>query len=154
MEDKRKPFNIDNFISNEETPVETKNGRKVFIHTTKRVNDKYNFYQVIGEIHHKDNSWGLYWWSVKGDYDNEIEESNWDLVFSLKKTTRRMTNYELSKWLKEKSEEHREWKREHTINVCSFYVYKEEDQDIECDKDIFIRSNKDEWRKPLIKIEE
>lgn len=48
MEDKRKPFNINNFISNEETPVETKNGHKVFIHTTKRVNNRSSFYQIIG----------------------------------------------------------------------------------------------------------
>lgn len=153
MEDKRKPFNIDNFISNEETPVETKNGHKVYIHITKRINDKYSFYQIIGEILYEGNSWGLYEWSKEGKFE-QTEDSNRDLVFSLKKTTRRMTNYELSKWLKEKSEEHREWKREHTINVCSFYVYKEEDQDIECDKDIFIRSDKDEWRKPLIEFEE
>lgn len=153
MEDKRKPFNINNFISNEETPVETKSGKRVFIHTTKRVNAQFNFYQIIGEILYDDSSWGLYWWSIEGRWD-QTDKNKRDLVFSLKKTTRRMTNYELSKWLKEKSEEHREWKREHTINVCSFYIYKEEDQDVECDKDIFIRSNKGEWRKPLIEFEE
>lgn len=153
MEDKRKPFNTNNFISNEKTPVETKNGHKVFIHTTNRINDKSSFYQVVGEVVYEDNSWGLYWWSKEGKFE-PTEDSNRDLVFSVKKTTRRMTNYELSYWLKEKSGEHREWKREHTINVCSFYVYKEEDQDNECDKDIFIRSDKGEWRKPLIVFEE
>lgn len=153
MEDKRKPFNINNFISNEKTPVETKNRHKVFIHITKRVNDKFSFYQIIGEMQYEDTGWCLYRWSKEGKFD-ETENSNRDLVFSLKKTTRRMTNYELSYWLKQNSEEHREWKREHTINVCSFYVYKEEDQDVECDKDILIRSDKDEWRKPLIEFEE
>lgn len=115
MEDKRKPFNTNNFISNEETPVETKNGHKVFIHTTNRINDKSSFYQVVGEVVYEDNSWGLYWWSKEGKFE-PTEDSNRDLVFSVKKTTRRMTNYELSYWLKEKSGEHREWKREHTIN--------------------------------------
>lgn len=153
MEDKRKPFNINNFISNEETPVETKNGHKVFIHTTKRVNNRSSFYQIIGQIQYDDNSWDLYQWSIEGEFD-KTDDSERDLIFSLKKTTRRMTNYELSYWLKQNSGEHREWKREHTINVCSFYVYKEEDQDVECDKDILIRSDKDEWRKPLIEFEE
>lgn len=149
MEDKRKPFNIKDFVNNEDTPVETKKGNRVYIHTTKRLNDKFNFYQIIGEVQFGDKSWGLYWWSEEGQFE-ETEKSNHDLVFSLKKFTRRMTNYELATWLNEKSDEHREWKRTCDINIRSYYSYIEGEQDIECDKDILIRSNKGEWYKPLI----
>lgn len=152
MEDKRKPFNTNNFISNEETPVETKNGHKVFIHTTNRINDKSSFYQVVGEVVYEDNSWGLYWWSKEGKFE-PTEDSNRDLVFSVKKTTRRMTNYELSYWLKEKSGEHREWKTKTgyiVSNNCEYDVNK-----AHCDcGDVLIRSNGGEWREPLIEMED
>lgn len=34
MEDKRKQFNVADFVSNEKTPVETRNGYKVTIYST------------------------------------------------------------------------------------------------------------------------
>ena len=149
MEDKRKPFNINNFISNEETPVETKNGHKIFIHTTKRINDKFSFYQIIGEMQYEDTDWGLYRWSKEGKFD-ETEDSNRDLVFSLKKTTRRMTNRELSFWLIEHPEEHREFCYKTSDGIFSTYSYWKDREFHECPDSILIRYNGGEWKEPEI----
>ena len=72
----------------------------------------------------------------------EIEESK----------TRRMTNKELSRWLREKPT--REWKYWHASYVYSFYPYfysyteREADEEI-CEK-ILIREDDGEWREPLV----
>lgn len=152
MEDKRKQFNVADFVSNETTPVETKNGLKVFIHTTNRINDKSSFYQVVGEFLYEDNSWGLYRWSIEGKF-GPTEDINRDLVFSEKKI-RRMTNQELAWWIREHPEEHREWKTKLSFNVYVLFTYKEDEAQWICSEDILIRSNGGEWKEPLIEVEE
>lgn len=66
-----------------------------------------------------------------------------------KPRTRRMTNQELARWLREKPT--REWK--YTINstVHSVYSYDEECADKECWSEVVIRENDGEWQEPLIK---
>ena len=66
--------------------------------------------------------------------------------------TRRMTNKELSRWLREKPT--REWKYWHASYVYSFYPYfysyTEREADEEVDKRIMIREDDGEWREPLV----
>ena len=63
---------------------------------------------------------------------------------------RRMTNRELSHWLREKPT--REYKRSNRtdIVVCCFYSYIEEDADQEVDENFLIREDDGEWREPLV----
>ena len=62
--------------------------------------------------------------------------------------TRRMTNKELSRWVREKTT--REWKYNHVNYIYSFYIYTEGCADEEvCDR-IVIREDDGEWREPLM----
>ena len=65
---------------------------------------------------------------------------------------RRMTNKELSRWLREKPT--REYKYSTSDYVCNSFDYKEYKQDEEVDVDMRIREDDDEWRKPLVEVEE
>ena len=61
--------------------------------------------------------------------------------------TRRMTNKELSRWLREKPT--REFKYSNSI-----YTYDEYCEDEEVPEDIRIRENGGEWHEPLVEVEE
>ena len=64
---------------------------------------------------------------------------------------RRMTNRELSRWLREKAT--RELKYNSAGYVYSFYSYTERGADEEADKRVMIREDDGEWREPLIEEE-
>ena len=64
---------------------------------------------------------------------------------------RRMTNKELSRWLREKPT--REYKYLASNFVCCDYDYREENQDKETYEDIIIREDDGEWREPLVEVE-
>ena len=64
--------------------------------------------------------------------------------------TRRMTNKELSRWLREKPT--REFKYLTSDYVCSEFDYREYKQDEEVDVDMRIREDDSEWREPLIEV--
>ena len=65
------------------------------------------------------------------------------------KKQRRMTNKELSRWLREKTT--REYKYKKTSDyVYSFYEYKECHADEELDDSFLIREDDGEWREPLV----
>ena len=66
--------------------------------------------------------------------------------------TRRMTNKELSRWLREKPT--RECKYLNSEYICSTFEYREYKQDEEVDVDMRIREDDSEWREPLVEIEE
>lgn len=66
--------------------------------------------------------------------------------------TRRMTNKELARWLREKPT--RECKYVYDSHVYSFYDYIESCGDEEVDKEIVIREDDGEWREPLVEVEE
>lgn len=68
--------------------------------------------------------------------------------------TRRMTNRELSRWLREKPT--REYKRSCRTDIVAncFYSYIEEDADQEVDENLLIREDDGEWREPLVEVEE
>ena len=65
---------------------------------------------------------------------------------------RRMTNKELSRWLREKPT--REWKYQTSDLICSTFDYRECMQDEEVFDDILIREDDGEWREPLVEVEE
>lgn len=141
---KRIQFNANNFISNEETPVETRDGCPVEIYTTNRSGE----YSVVGGI----KNFTVKFWRSDGtsNEDYTYDELSTDLFFSPKKATRRMTWQELSWWLREKpEEEHREYKRKNCLSVNHYIEYQEHRANEECDPEIVIRSNGGEWEEPI-----
>ena len=65
---------------------------------------------------------------------------------------RRMTNKELSRWLREKPT--REYKYLTSDYTCSTFDYREYKQDEEVSEDMRIREDDGEWREPLVEVEE
>ena len=66
--------------------------------------------------------------------------------------TRRMTNRELSRWLREKPA--RECKYLNSEYICSTFEYREYMQDEEVHEDMRIREDDSEWKEPLVEVEE
>ena len=66
--------------------------------------------------------------------------------------TRRMTNRELSRWLREKPT--REYKYLTSDYICNTFDYREYKQDEEVSVDMRIREDDGEWREPLVEVEE
>ena len=62
--------------------------------------------------------------------------------------TRRMTNKELSQWLRGKPT--REYKYSTSDYICNTFDYKEYKQDEEVDVDMCIREDDGKWREPLV----
>ena len=69
------------------------------------------------------------------------------------KKTRRMTNQELSYWLRDEPQEHREIKKMGCVDVYQQLSYMEIEADKECG-DVLIRHNNGEWEEPIIEVEE
>ena len=65
---------------------------------------------------------------------------------------RRMTNKELSRWLREKPT--REWKYTIDSRIYANYTYEESGADIDCCDLIVVREDDGEWREPLVEVEE
>lgn len=98
-------------------------------------------------------------------YDDGIWEdiniNNYDYLYGLpsdyrikpQPKTRRMTDQELSYWLRDKPQEHREYKYRHDELVSYHYDY-DEDEANDAVGDIVIRRNNGEWEEPLIEVEE
>ena len=66
--------------------------------------------------------------------------------------TRRMTNKELSRWLREKPT--REYKYLTSDYICNTFDYREYKQDEEVSEDMRIREDDGEWKEPLVEVEE
>ena len=81
MEDKRKQFNVADFVSNEKTPVETREGHKVTIYST----DRNSEYKVCGDIHLIKDVMST--WMTNGKYQSDKPIDEFDLFFSQKKRT-------------------------------------------------------------------
>ena len=62
--------------------------------------------------------------------------------------TRRMTNKELSRWLRGKPT--REYKYLTSDYICNTFDYREYVQDEEVHEDMLIREDDGEWREPLV----
>ena len=65
---------------------------------------------------------------------------------------RRMTNKELSRWLREKPT--REWRYGTDSRIYNNYTYVEEAADVKCWQEIVVREDDGEWREPLVEVEE
>lgn len=65
---------------------------------------------------------------------------------------RRMTNKELSRWLRKKPT--REWKCKDGNFVYSYYGYEEKRAGEEVPDNILIREDDSEWREPLVEVKE
>ena len=64
---------------------------------------------------------------------------------------RRMTNKELSRWLRGKPT--REYKYLTSDYICNTFDYREYVQDEEVSEDILIREDDGEWKEPLVEVE-
>ena len=70
---------------------------------------------------------------------------------------RRMTNKELSRWLRETPTRECKWKNKdcsHSDYVYNNHVYLERCADEEVDSNTVIREDDGEWREPLVEVEE
>ena len=81
----------------------------------------------------------------------DIDSSSYKHCAEIEKQ-RRMTNKELSRWLREKPT--RECKYLNSEYICSTFEYREYCQDKEVHEDIRIREDDGEWREPLVEVEE
>ena len=63
---------------------------------------------------------------------------------------RRMTNKELSRWLREKTTRECKYSSSISCSVHSTYAYNEDDGEEEVIKDVVIREDDGEWREPLV----
>ena len=85
--------------------------------------------------------------------DDEMSTENFKHCAEIEEPkTRRMTNKELSRWLREKPT--REYRYKNGDFVYGEKNYRETVQDIEVRKDIVIREDDGEWREPLVEVEE
>lgn len=83
--------------------------------------------------------------------DDETDTENFKYCAEIKKP-RRMTNKELSRWLREKPT--REFKYNNCDNNCihSYLYYYESNADKEVDESVVIREDDSDWREPLVEV--
>ena len=67
---------------------------------------------------------------------------------------RRMTNKELSRWLREKPTREFKYSSSISCSVHSTYTYTEDEGEAEVSKDVVIREGDGKWRAPLEEVEE
>lgn len=82
------------------------------------------------------------------------DDSNYETFYGIFKhcaeieKQRRMTNKELSRWLREKPTRECKWTFDGC--VCSVHTYNEKCENEEAHKDVVIREDDGEWREPLV----
>lgn len=83
--------------------------------------------------------------------DDETDTENFKYCAEIKKP-RRMTNKELSRWLREKPT--REFKYNNCDDNCihSYLYYYESNVDKEVDESVVIREDDSDWREPLVEV--
>lgn len=146
MRENRKKFDVADFISNSETPVETRDNKRVIIYTI----DRQGEYPVVGDILGPNGkiTGDCSYWSSTGDFKHLVnDESPFDLVF---KGGRRWTNGELSEWLREGStDDYREVLDTDTGYVSAQYSYLDTLEYDSCPGNLKIRVNKEDWTEPV-----
>ena len=84
--------------------------------------------------------------------ENEINTENFKHCAEIEEPkTRRMTNKELSRWLRENST--REYKYITGSYIYASFDYREKNQNVEVHESMRIRENDGEWKEPLIEVE-
>ena len=86
---------------------------------------------------------------VRATTDDDIEYEAYQHCAEIEKQ-RRMTNKELSRWLREKLT--RDWKYKDGISVYGYYGYEEKQVNEEVLNNIFIREDDGDWREPLVEV--
>ena len=81
--------------------------------------------------------------------DDEISTDNFKHCAEIEKS-RRMTNRELARWLREKPTRECKWTFDGC--VCSVHTYNEKCENEEVHKGVVIRENDGEWKEPLIEV--
>lgn len=125
--------------------VITKDGRNVRIICT----DKLGEYPVVALVCFYNGLEYAHFYTLGGIVS--FNDNALDLVLKEPIKSRRMTNQELSKWLREKPEEFREVTNMHNL-IGSIHSYFEEYKNLEVGPDLLIRSNYGEWKEPLVEI--
>ena len=82
--------------------------------------------------------------------DNDVDLLRYKHCAEIEKQ-RRMTNKELSRWLREKPT--REYKYLTSDYICNTFDYREYVQDEEVSEDMRIREDDGEWQEPLVEVE-
>ena len=115
---------------------------------------KNNQYPLLGIISKDEQKEEPASFTNTGNYHFGHEESEYDLFLEIEieEKIRRMTNYELAKWLAEENGHFKQKKYGSIIETSHWYHNEDEDEEVH--DDILIREDKGEWRKPLIKVEE
>lgn len=141
------PFDI-NRINEEGVKVVTREKHNVKILTT----TAKSIYPIIGLITSDISDDLCKEWNLNGWVYNDSNSSAFDLFLQVPIKTRRMTNQELSWWLRDCPQEHREVREKHGYTVYQTYEYFECDADKPLKDCVLIRSNGGEWKEPLIEI--
>ena len=119
------------------------------------------YYPIVGLVHLGDTQFHHLWManglSAPTNYNDEINSGRiYDLSLEVEfeegMRIRRMTNYELAKWIGEWNGHVKQIKTEGTIQSSYWYFSNEEDKEVP--ENIFIRQDKGEWKEPYIKLTE
>ena len=85
---------------------------------------------------------------------SDIDSSSYEHCAEIEEPkTRRMTNKELSRWLREKPTREFKFNGYIRCSVYSIYTYDEDCGDKEVRKDVVIREDDGEWKEPLVEVE-
>lgn len=141
--DARVKFNINDWVDNVKTPVETRDKRQVTLYTVNRQSE----YPILGDIIEANGDAVSGYWSNEGDYGEKLEKESShpsDLFF---KNGRRWTNGELSSWLRGGKD--REVLNTSTKIVSTQFDYHIDSEFDSCPEDLMVRTNKGCWTEPV-----
>jgi len=141
--DARVKFNINDWVDNVKTPVETRDKRQVTLYTVNRQSE----YPILGDIIEANGDVVSGYWLNEGDYGEKLEKESShpsDLFF---KNGRRWTNGELSSWLRGGKD--REVLNTSTKIVSTQFDYHIDSEFDSCPEDLMVRTNKGDWTEPV-----
>ena len=129
--------------------VVTKNNQKVEILTTSKCGNPYHIVALVEivDTYHNKVSDRIVSYSHEGI--SQFNEDDIQLFLKQPVRPRRMTYKELSWWLQEHPEEHRETKFKQGNWIATYFTYTVENADEEVSNCILIRANGGEWKEPL-----
>lgn len=139
------PFNVEK--AKRGAQVITRNGRPV---TICRYDVKNKDYPILGLVELEDGKEVPQAFTESGkSFNGDDQERPFDLFIEKEVERRLMTQQELSDWLRDSPEEHREYMYVDSSTIRSSFAYREEVSSKLAD-DILVRRNHREWEKPLI----
>ena len=141
------PFDITLFSQNkgEGIKIKTRGGLDARIVCTDSIGDK----PILALIQSSGRAMTCFY-DTEGHVESD-KEHDFDLFLEVQYTCHQMTNRELSWWLRENPEEHREYSIGN--EVYNTYSYPKDREHELCPYSIRIRTNGGEWHEPLIEEE-